>query len=282
MIFIFNIILVSLRMLVISAEYSYKNPDTWEEQYPKCGGFHQSPLDLGAYNVIDDFWLPAQKINVEDYKTVPAKMTMKNNGHTLKIMLQWGRNENKIPTIFGGPLESEHTLHSLEFHWGPDINSGSEHTFRSKSYPIELQLIHYDSEFDSLEEAQVYEKGILIYSTFFEIKSEESEFLTKIIEKIPDVIEPGTETEIEPFAIDDLFEEMNANSFNIYYGSLTSPPCSESVNWLISDQIFEATKEQIEVFQTIHLLNGDDHNNRPTQPANNRVPKLYVKKGVLD
>ncbi|XP_057325841.1 carbonic anhydrase 2-like isoform X2 [Microplitis mediator] len=246
MIFIFNIILVSLRMLVISADYNYKDPDTWKEQYPHCGGSEQSPIDVTVLNQIKrkNFEDVYTKIWLQNYKTVPAKMTMKNNGHSLKIMFEWAEGETKIPTIFGGPLESEYIFHSLEFHWGPDINSGSEHTFMGKSYPIELQLIHYDFEFDNLEAAERYEKGVTIYSTFFKVESDESAFLTKILEKIPDVIDSGTETEIEPFAIDDLLQEKDANSFIVYHGSQTSPSCLESVNWLISDQVFSATREQ--------------------------------------
>ncbi|XP_057325625.1 carbonic anhydrase 6-like isoform X2 [Microplitis mediator] len=268
MIFMFNIILVSLRMLVISAEYSYKDPDTWKEQYPQCGGTEQSPIDVTDYDMRKNFADSAYRINLEHYKTVPAKMTMKNNGHSC---------ETKIPHVSGGTLEAVYDLHSLEFHWGPDSNSGSEHTLSGDSFPIELQLIHYDSEFDSFEDAQDYERGLTIYTTFFKVDSVESGFLTKIIKKLPDVVDPETETEIEPFAIDDLLQEEDVYSFIIYHGSQTSPPCLESVNWLIADQVFSATKKQIQVFQTIHLLDGDDHNNRPLQPLNDRVPVIFAK-----
>lgn len=60
----------------------------------------------------------------------------------------------------------------------------------------------------------------------------------------------------------------------IFTGSLTTPPCSEGVNWLIAKHPVQASEEQIEVFTEIFTHHGQyPGNNRPVQAANYRVIK---------
>ena len=54
-----------------------------------------------------------------------------------------------------------------------------------------------------------------------------------------------------------------------YSGSLTTPPCSEKVNWMVMAQPIEVSKEQIERFRTRY-----SGNNRPVQPLHDRRIRL--------
>ncbi|XP_044587836.1 carbonic anhydrase-related protein-like isoform X1 [Cotesia glomerata] len=276
---IFNFVLISRSVLLISAgNYSYRNADDWKNEFPECGGSEQSPLDVGEnYDIEDKLSNSINEIYFENYDTLPERMILKNDGHTLKVIYEWAGGEEKIPKVHGNALDSYFILHSIQFRWGSNLKSGSEHHLRDKSFPMEVQLVHIDFEFDSIEDALEYERGIMIHSSFFKIGSEEHEFLTKITEKIPEVIEPGTETEIEPFSVRILYQSSDAKNFLIYHGSLTHPPCTESVIWMISDKIFPATEEQLHLFHTLKLLNDDDHNNRPLQQRNNRRTRLTVQ-----
>ena len=51
-----------------------------------------------------------------------------------------------------------------------------------------------------------------------------------------------------------------------YEGSLTTPPCSEGVKWLVMTTPIEMSPEQVAQFRAI--LHG---NNRPVQPLNGRT-----------
>ena len=52
-----------------------------------------------------------------------------------------------------------------------------------------------------------------------------------------------------------------------FSGSLTTPPCTEGVRWLVLQSPVEASKEQIAAFE--HAVGH--HNNRPVQPLNGRL-----------
>ena len=53
-----------------------------------------------------------------------------------------------------------------------------------------------------------------------------------------------------------------------YMGSLTSPPCSEGVLWLVMKQPVQASPAQMALFSRLYPLNA-----RPVQPANGRIIK---------
>jgi len=54
-----------------------------------------------------------------------------------------------------------------------------------------------------------------------------------------------------------------------YSGSLTTPPCSEDVTWLVMATPLKLSKAQLDAFQALYK-----GNNRPTQPLNGRTVKL--------
>ncbi|XP_074102487.1 carbonic anhydrase 6-like [Cotesia typhae] len=142
---------------------------------------------------------------------------------------------------------------------------------------MEMQVVYYNEKFGSYEEAEGSENGLVLYALFYQLGEEESDFLTKIIEKIPEVSEPGTSTDIKPFKLADYFDQNEYHAYIIYPGSLTHPPCTESIPWIISDRVIQVTEEQVRAFQSLKLLNNDDHNTRPLQPINGRKAIFAVK-----
>lgn len=59
-------------------------------------------------------------------------------------------------------------------------------------------------------------------------------------------------------------ENKDYYSFN---GSLTTPPCSEGVKWMVMKQPVSVSKDQVEAFKGVM----GHPNNRPVQPVNDRV-----------
>jgi carbonic anhydrase len=55
-----------------------------------------------------------------------------------------------------------------------------------------------------------------------------------------------------------------------YDGSLTTPPCTEGVNWLVVQEPITMSAEQIVLFQSALRASCCEFNNRPTQPLNGR------------
>jgi len=61
---------------------------------------------------------------------------------------------------------------------------------------------------------------------------------------------------------------ISKDDLYIYKGSLTTPPCTEGVRWVVSSKIMEASADQI---KSLMILAGGKINNRPLQPMNART-----------
>ena len=81
---------------------------------------------------------------------------------------------------------------------------------------------------------------------------------------------PGTETTVQ-FPVDLAEHVFSGEATGIYHydGSLTTPPCSEGVQWYIRKTPTQLSKSQIAAFTAIY-----DHNNRPVQALNHRTLHL--------
>jgi carbonic anhydrase len=208
-----------------------KGPDNWAKlspDYGACAGSNQSPINLTGF--IDAELKPI----AFNYKAGSSEIL--NNGHTVQVNTLPG---NSI-TVDGIEFE----LKQFHFH------VPSENQIHGKSYPMEGHLVHADQH------------GNLAVVAVMVTEGEANEALAKAWAQMPEKGEKVALTaDISPLQI-----LPAARDYYRFNGSLTTPPCSEGVRWLVMKQPISASKEQIEQFlQVIH-----HHNNRPVQPVNAR------------
>lgn len=77
------------------------------------------------------------------------------------------------------------------------------------------------------------------------------------------------------FKLDDLIIPFNKD-YITYQGSLTTPPCTESVIWIISPYPSYISVEQIVKFRKISEATGMENNYRPVQWVGNRTIYLVA------
>ena len=68
----------------------------------------------------------------------PVEVRLTNDDHTLRL-------ESNQTMISGGGLEGFYRLSQINFHWGESSNVGSEHQINGEVFPMEVQLIHYNT-----------------------------------------------------------------------------------------------------------------------------------------
>lgn len=89
-----------------------------------------------------------------------------------------------------------------------------------------------------------------------------STLLETVFSKVDAISQPGTVTETPPLVLSELVDLWKAGSFQAYSGSLTTPPCSEGVNWFVSTQTLRI---QAATFEKVRSVIG--FNSRLTQNA---------------
>ena len=158
---------------------------------------------------------------------------LENKGHTIQLDFQPGSS-----VVFDG---REYQLKQFHFH------TPSEHQIDGITYPMEGHIVNM-IEPKSPEDPTLY----LVVSFLFRMGDEDS-FITSFLDQVPD--EEGGEA-LEQGEVYLSPNDRNPDyEYYHYRGSLTTPPYTETVEWLIVKEIQQASPEQI---RRIHLLEGDN------------------------
>lgn len=150
-----------------------------------------------------------------------------------------------------------HKLLQLHYH------APSEHTVNGKQYPLEVHFVH--QKIGSTGAADLAVLGILYnYTTDGSHNAALDNFWFEIHRPVP--ILYGV-------SVTDMLAQ-GGQTYYRYPGSLTTPPCAETVKWHVMESTVGVNPLQKIVYQ--YALNGID-NFRPAQPLNGRTPTAYSR-----
>ncbi len=162
--------------------------------------------------------------------------TIVNNGHTIQVNFAPGS------TLKVG--KDDYAL--LQFHF----HHPSEHTFAGKSYPMEVHFVHRNTA------------GTLAVIGALITAGKSNPVFNKIVATMP--AHEGPAVKADP-AIDPNKLLPAARGYFRYEGSLTTPPCSEVVNWLVLREPIQVAQADIDAFAKLYPVNA-----RPVQKDNRR------------
>ncbi|XP_015266527.1 PREDICTED: carbonic anhydrase 6 [Gekko japonicus] len=203
-----------------------------------------------------------------------------NNGHSVQIDLP------PTMTITRG-LPGTFTAVQFHFHWGGlDLEaSGSEHTVDGMRYIAELHIVHYNSaKYSSFEEAKDKPDGLAVLAFLYEDGNLENTYYSDFIASLAKVKYAGQSAVLNTLDILSLLPENRANYYR-YLGSLTTPPCSETVIWTIFDSTIKLSHTQIGMLENSLLdwKNNTLRNDyRRAQPLNGRVVESSFRVKVAE
>lgn len=212
---------------------SPKAPRIWPRSFPSCGGARQSPINLLTENCLR---APAMK-SLWNLKTdlQPSSVIMENNGHSIEYSFEY---PGARPMLAGGPLRSMYVFEQLHFHWGTSDEEGSEHYIDSKPGELEMHVVHRNVKYENMRIAGQNPDGIVVMAILFKTDyfAADQEFL----QYLGRVQQMNTSATIDGsprgFKISDIVGSFD-QPFIGYQGSLTTPPCSEAVSWLVAEEM---------------------------------------------
>ena len=217
------------------------SPEHWTEieKNSDCGGASQSPI-----NIIDNTTVP---MNPNDSlhlfyspKTVLSKV--ENNGHSIQFDFETGDSIQFKNQVY--------YLKQIHFH------EPSEHKINGVTYPIEAHLVHMSQN-----------KQLMVFSVLG-VEGEESQMFEFFKSFLP--LENGETKEIHQ-ELDITNLSLENRGYYYYSGSLTTPPCTENVNWIVfKDPIVISLDEVLALRKNMPL-----NNYRNEQPINDRT--IYHK-----
>jgi len=212
-------------------------PQTWGKLKPEfnlCAiGKRQSPINIEEGNTLAG---PAEPIQ---FNYSPSNATVVNNGHTIQVDLQ---GDNAI-TVRG----SSYRLVQFHFH------SPSEEQVNYKRFAMVAHLVHKNDEGQLAVVAVLLEQGTA----------------NQLIDKVWTYMPLDANDRVRmPRDMLNMNELLPADQrYYQFMGSLTTPPCSEGVRWLVMKQPVQVSQAQIDAFKAVM----HHPNNRPVQPLNGRL-----------
>ena len=222
----------------LSKHWSYEGdtgPANWGKINPdwaKCGnGMRQSPIDLR-----DGMKVDLEQITFDYHQ---SGFNVVDNGHTIQVAVGFG---NYITV-------QNRSYELVQFHF----HRPSEERINGRGTEMVVHLVHKDAEGRLAIVAVLLERGAqnsMIQTVWNNLPLEKNDTVTPSVTLDVNQILPA------------------GRDYFTFMGSLTEPPCSEGVLWLVMKQPMPASPAQMALFSRLYPLNA-----RPTQPGGGRVVK---------
>lgn len=221
----------------------------------------------------------------------PRKVVVENNGRTVNLNLPKLQGIGTtlgekiltqiLPQIYGGPFDADRFIaESVHFHWGSKDSHGSEHVIDSNRYTMEMHVLHKNVRYETVEEAKNHTDGLAVTAFLFHAAENNMDYpgLNSLIEVLERVQEYNTTTEIESFfnLATLIGDQLDSEDYFTYKGSLTTPPCSESVTWVVLTKVLDMSHAQLKEFQNLRDENHQilENNYRALQAKGSRIVTL--------
>ncbi|MFQ6669824.1 hypothetical protein Gotur_034925 [Gossypium turneri] len=251
---LFIIFALSLLLGIASAidvfrgmEFGYSGhngPDKWGKLNPTfspCStGKRQSPINIQRNLTVHNKQL---KPLTRNYESVNA--TLVNRGYSVRF------EESPGDLWING---KNYTLQ--QFHW----HLPAEHHIEGQRFAAELHMVHRAADNSAVVVSMLYHE------------SKADPLFSMIMEGLKHLGKENTEVPLGTLNINEL--NRRPRKYYTYVGSLTTPPCTENVIWMILGKVMSISKEQITTLDS-PLNSHCKKNARPCQPLNGREVDMY-------
>ena len=244
--------------------FDYNDQSAWLDlPGSQCGGNRQSPINIVTNNLGDGGDIGLTELAMQNFDNA-VKGTWKNNGHSLTFTPDFSAPVATTRTYLG-----EYKLLQFHFHWGANSQEGSENQVNGNQYSGELHFVH-----ERQSSTSIYDGDRFTVVAVF-INSDENMQLSGIWRELSTI--PNFDQSLPVLGI--TYNDLLPKNLDYYYfsGSLTTPLCDETVQWVVLQSSISAPADFFEALRTTPEENGCklERNFRDVQNLNGRQVYRY-------
>ncbi|KAG4073293.1 hypothetical protein HA402_008639 [Bradysia odoriphaga] len=184
---------------------------------------YQSPINIITSEAIE---APLPDIRIDTLNDITNTSTFFENdgpGHTIKL------SSDATYTLSGGPLSDVYEFEEMHFHFEREWKGGgSEHKIDGKSFDMEVHFVFFKRNLKTFKTAVHNSNGLAVIAVLYSFDVEDNDEIDF------SVVEQAAQFRGN-FIFDD-FLPLNiplTKDYFTYDGSLTTPPYSENVKWIV-------------------------------------------------
>ncbi|XP_046363890.2 carbonic anhydrase 2-like [Haliotis rufescens] len=243
--------------------HSAEGPLHWSHLAPGtrcCAGSFQSPINIQTQS------LHCRGFTAITYQgsqtgALNGNISSMGQGAVLVFSMQHQLVTRVLPEV-----TDDYVLDSMHFH------CPSEHHVDGKAMPGELHLVHYKKQYGSIAAAAAKQDGLAVIGIFLESgSSSNNSAFNAFLDGVQKLNKAGNGVSV---TLDPRQLMPPGGKFYTYFGSLTTPSCSESVRWIVMQNPIVTTQEKVQILRTLKVKDAAHlsvHGNaRPLQSLNSR------------
>ncbi|KAF2352493.1 Alpha carbonic anhydrase, partial [Trinorchestia longiramus] len=145
--------------------------------------------------------------------------------------------------IIGGPLSYKYQVSHIQFHFGTGDGPGSEHTVNGSAFRAEMQVYGFNAQlYNNFSEAVTRPHGAAAIAVLIQVGVRGHPGLSSLMDALPRVRWAGEAVWVSSVSINDVLP--HTQHYMTYEGSLTQPPCHETVTWIVMNKPVYVTRLQ--------------------------------------
>ncbi|MCB1955416.1 MAG: carbonic anhydrase family protein [Rhodocyclaceae bacterium] len=211
-------------------------PDNWGKLKPEFAtcenGNRQSPIDINDGIRVD--------LEPIEFNYLPSYFRIVDNGHTVQVNVGTGSTIRVMGRVYD----------LIQFHF----HRPSEFRIGGRGYDMEVHLVHQDLDGRLAVVSVMLERGTahpIVQTLWNNLPLEQRASYAPEI-----AIDPNDLLPVD-------------RRYATFMGSLTTPPCTEGVMWMVMRQPVQVSVDQISIFSRLHPMNA-----RPLQDMAGRLIKM--------
>ena len=245
----------------VGVEFSYGAQDEWPGVCVTGNTGRQSPIDIVTEDVRTSSRLT--ELRLGDGWRRPISGKYRNGGHNVRFDPTDPNSPSVIITTYLG----NYRVLQFHMHWGANNARGSEHTVNGNRYPLELHFVHEKiGEVDSTNRDNYTVIGVFAEAVDMPISGVWEQL------NISAILSFNATVPVSGLNYSDLLP--SSLDYYHYPGSLTTPNCSEVVQWFVLKEAIKVPNEYLTKLRMIESAEDGPsltRNFRAIQPLGQRM-----------